>query len=53
VFLHGVHYLQQVTDVVHDTGIHIEPGIWIHVAAMQQPAAGESYVRQSTIPSSR
>lgn len=50
LFLHGVRYLQQVTDLVADQGIHIEPGIWLHVPATTNPAAGESYVRQSTIP---
>ena len=50
VLQHGVRYLQQVTDVVTDTGIHIEPGIWLHVPASTAPALGESYVRQSAIP---
>src|SRR5579863_368593 len=29
--LHGVHYLQSVTDCANDTAIHKEPGLWIHV----------------------
>jgi hypothetical protein len=50
IALHGLRYLQQVTDCSTDTGIHIEPGLWIHVPATLDPAAGESYVRQATIP---
>ena len=49
-FLSGVRYLQQVTDADTDTGIHIEPGLWMHVPASDDPKLGESYVRQSTIP---
>jgi hypothetical protein len=48
--LHGLRYLQQVTDVVTNTGIHIEPGLWLNVPATTNPAAGRSYVRQATIP---
>jgi hypothetical protein len=48
--LHGVRYLQQVTDAVANAGIHIEPGLWIHVPASTNPAVTESYVRQSAIP---
>jgi hypothetical protein len=48
--LHGVRYLQQVTDVSTDTGIHIEPGIWLHIPESTVPPVQECYVRQSTIP---
>ena len=48
--LHGVRYLQQVIDANLDTGIHIEPGLWIRVPPTAVPDAAESYVRQSTIP---
>jgi len=48
--LHGVRYLQQVTDRELGSGIHIEPGIWLHVPATDDPKVAESYVRQSTIP---
>ena len=50
VMLHGVRYLQQVLDSVQDTGIHIEPGMWIRVPASTNPPVHENYVRQSTIP---
>ena len=48
--LHGVRYVQQVLDKVLDTGIHIEPGIWLHIPSTTSPAGPEMYVRQSTIP---
>jgi hypothetical protein len=48
--LHGLRYLQQVTDAVTNSGIHIEPGLWLHVPATTSPAAAETYVRQSTVP---
>src|SRR5580658_8629783 len=48
--LHGLRYLQQVTDCTLHAGIHVEPGIWIHVPQTTVPAAPESYVRQATIP---
>lgn len=49
--LHGLHYLQQVSDRTTDTGIHIEPGLWIHVPpTTAPPVAADNYVRQATIP---
>jgi hypothetical protein len=48
--LHGLRDLQQVTDSETNSGIHIEPGLWLHVPATTNPAADESYVRQATVP---
>ena len=49
--IHGVHYLQQVTDRSDKAGIHIEPGLWLHVPATTNPAVkNDTYVRQATIP---
>jgi hypothetical protein len=49
--LHGIHYLQQVTDRKDNSGIHIEPGLWIHVPATTDPVVKtDTYVRQATIP---
>ena len=48
--LHAIRYLQQVTDCATDTGIHVEPGLWLHVPTTTNPAGAESYVRQATIP---
>ena len=50
ISLFGVRYLQQVTDCALHAGIHIEPGLWIHVPPTTAPESGESYVRQATIP---
>ena len=48
--LHGMRYLQQVTDTVTNSAIHIEPGLWLHVPETTDPAAPETYVRQATVP---
>lgn len=48
--LHGLRYLQQVTDCALNAGIHVEPGLWVHVPSTKSPPAGESYVRHATIP---
>jgi len=47
--LHAVHYLQTVTDCVANTGIHKEPGLWVHVPKTAENPA-ETYVRQASIP---
>lgn len=49
VVLHGVHYLQAVTDCATNTGIHKEPGLWIRVPKTAESST-ETYVRQATIP---
>ncbi|KUM02161.1 hypothetical protein KIF53_05665 [Chromobacterium subtsugae] len=46
----GLTYLQQVNDAATDEGIHIEPGIWLHVPATSDPKKPATIVRQSTIP---
>jgi hypothetical protein len=48
--LHGLRYLQQVTDAVTNSGIHVEPGLWLHVPETTDPTAPATYVRQATIP---
>jgi hypothetical protein len=53
LFLNGVPYLQTVSDItIHGekTGIHVEPGIWIHVPATNVPAEGETVARMASIP---
>jgi hypothetical protein len=47
--LHGLHYLQSVSDCADSSGIHKEPGLWIHVPPTAENAS-ETYVRQATIP---
>jgi len=49
--LHGIHYLQQVSDRIDDSGIHLEPGLWVRVPPTTDPSVGsDTYVRQATIP---
>lgn len=53
IFLNGVPYLQTIKDItIHgeSVGIHVEPGIWIHVPATTIPALGESVTRMASIP---
>lgn len=45
--LHGVHYLQTVTDCADGSGIHKEPGIWIRVPG---PVDGDIEVDPTTDP---
>jgi hypothetical protein len=48
--LHGIRYVQHVIDKKTETGIHVEPGLWLHVPPTTSPVESETYVRQSTIP---
>jgi hypothetical protein len=53
IFLNGVPYLQTIKDItIHgeSVGIHVEPGIWIHVPATTVPSLGESVTRMASIP---
>src|ERR1039458_7219693 len=53
IFLNGVPYLQTIKDItIHgeSVGIHVEPGIWIHVPTTTVPPFGESVVRMASIP---
>jgi len=51
IFLHGVHYLQEVADCATHGALHIEPGLWIHVLDTADPKNPVStVVRQATIP---
>ncbi|APR75302.1 Hypothetical protein A7982_00648 [Minicystis rosea] len=50
VFLHGLHYLQRVSDAATFAALHIEPGFWLHVPPSAVPDVPENYVRQAVIP---
>src|SRR5271169_951626 len=53
IFLNGVPYLQTIKDItIHgeSVGIHVEPGIWIHVPATNVPQQGETVARMASIP---
>ncbi len=52
-FLNGVPYLQTINDItIHgeSVGIHVEPGIWIHVPKTTVPQLGETVTRMASIP---
>ncbi len=54
--LHGLTYLQQVQDANvlgpnnEPAGIHVEPGIWIHVPVTTDPAEPTTVARLANIP---
>jgi hypothetical protein len=49
--LHGLTYLQRVSDQVTKEALHIEPGIWVNVPATTVlPVAPPTVVRLGTIP---
>lgn len=51
LFLHGLHYLQQVADCTTHGALHIEPGLWIHIPKTKDPnVPNPTVVRQATIP---
>ena len=63
ITLNGVPYFQVINDVANpktglgdapitsDSGIHVEPGLWMHVpATTTDPVLGESLVRMGSIP---
>ena len=60
IFLNGVPYVQAINDVTNPatgnadgtpSGIHFEPGIWMHVpATTTDPVLGESLTRMASIP---
>ena len=51
IFLHGLHYLQEVADCETHGALHIEPGLWINVPPTTEPnVPNPTVVRQATIP---
>jgi len=60
IFLNGVPYVQAISDVTNTatglangtpSGIHFEPGLWMHVpATTTDPVTPESLVRMASIP---
>ena len=53
ISLNGVPYLQVITDVTiagQNTGIHVEPGLWMAVPATSDPAEGATFLRMASIP---
>jgi hypothetical protein len=48
--LFGITYMQQIAESGSGTGLHIEPGIWVHVPATTNPNEPDSVVRMASIP---
>jgi hypothetical protein len=46
----GLTYLQQISDTISRTGIHIEPGVWATVPPTSNPAEDATVVRMASIP---
>jgi len=50
ISIFGMTYLQSIADAVTGAGMHIEPGIWIHVPPTIFPVQGDTAVRMGNIP---
>jgi hypothetical protein len=48
--MHGLTYMQQISESSTGAGLHIEPGIWARVPATTDPHEPESVVRMASIP---
>lgn len=48
--LAGIHYLQQVKDVLAGVAIHVEPGFWVTVPLTTNPAEPATVARMASIP---
>ena len=48
--LAGIHYLQQVKDVLAGVGIHVEPGFWVTVPLTTNPGEPPTVARMASIP---
>jgi hypothetical protein len=49
-FLQGVPYTQSIKDVITNSGIHFEPGIWLLVPETIEPNVPSTVARMATIP---
>ena len=48
--MHGLTYLQQISEASTGAGLHIEPGIWATVPHTTDPNEPASVVRMASIP---
>lgn len=46
----GLTYMQQIAEASSGAGLHIEPGIWVHVPPTSNPSEPATVVRMATIP---
>ena len=55
IFMHGLTYLQQISDANVKVngipaGLHIEPGVWVHVPPLTDPKEPAAIARLASIP---
>lgn len=48
--MHGLTYLQQISDANLNAGLHIEPGLWVSVPATSDPKEAATVARLASIP---
>jgi hypothetical protein len=48
--MHGITYMQQISDTTSGAGLHIEPGIWAVVPPTTDPHEPATVVRMASIP---
>ena len=48
--MHGLTYMQQISETSNGTGLHVEPGIWATVPATSDPHEPATVVRMASIP---
>ena len=46
----GLTYMQQISETSSGAGLHIEPGIWVHVPPTTNPSEPPTVVRMASIP---
>lgn len=46
----GITYMQQISETSNGAGLHIEPGIWVHVPPTSNPSEPSTVVRMASIP---
>jgi hypothetical protein len=48
--MHGLTYMQQIAETSTGAGLHIEPGIWVHVPQTSNPDEPSTVARLASIP---
>jgi hypothetical protein len=48
--MHGLTYMQQIAETSTGDGLHIEPGIWVHVPPTTSPKEPSTIARLASIP---
>jgi hypothetical protein len=46
----GITYMQEIAETSSGAGLHIEPGIWVHVPPTTNPSEPSTVVRMASIP---